>query len=140
MGALGFRLRGNDGTDRVRYHPAMPYRPHAPALLTRFRFGRIALLWLALVLGAAQAIAVAHGYSHAPAEASSQSAGKHAGGLAHCNSCIVAASIGGGAPPAPALSFAASVRHPAPAPVAVAAPLAQPQQPYAIRAPPVLLA
>jgi hypothetical protein len=118
----------------------MAFRPHACTSFQHFRFGRMALLWLALVLGAAHAIAVAHGYSHVPAEASSQSAGKHAGGLAQCGSCILAASVGGSAPPAPALFLGTVVRDPAPTAVIGAALFALPHRAYAIRAPPSLLA
>lgn len=124
----------------MRYHPAMAFRPHARSSFQHFRFGRMALLWLALVLGAAHAIAVTHAYSHAPAEATSQSAGKHAGGLAQCSSCILAASIGGSAPPAPTLFLGTVVRDPAPVAATVTALFALPHLAYAIRAPPTLLA
>jgi hypothetical protein len=118
----------------------MAHQPHARFSFQQFRFGRMALLWLALVLGAAQAIAVAHVYTHARAEAPSQSAGKHAGGAAQCNSCILAATVGGGAPPAHSFLPVTFVGHPVPASVTVVALFALPPRPYAIRAPPALAA
>ena len=118
----------------------MASRPHPIASFSRFRFAPVALLWLALLLAAAQTIAICHGYSHAPGETSSQSAGKHPGSVTHCNSCIVAASIGGGAPPASAALLASFVRQPPPVSTPAAASFAPPHQPYAIRAPPIPLA
>jgi hypothetical protein len=102
------------------------------------RFARIALLWLALVLAVGQVIAVRHAYSHAPGESSSQSGGKHSGGLAHCDACVAAAALGAGPPPASPLFFAASDQQ-APLLVTPADPAVAPrQQPYAIRAPPAI--
>lgn len=118
----------------------MAFRPHARSLFLRFRLGRMALLWLVLVLAGAQTIAIGHPYSHGPGEPSSQSAGKHAGSLAHCNLCIVAASIGGGAPPASAVFIGAVLREAVPLSTLAVELFAPPYQPYAIRAPPSLLA
>ena len=118
----------------------MAFRPHARSLFLRFRLGRVALLWLVLVLAGAQTIVIGHPYSHGPGEPSSQSAGKHAGGLAHCNLCIVAASIDGGAPPVAAIFIAAVLREAAQVSTLTARPFAPPYQPYAIRAPPSHLA
>ena len=116
----------------------MPSQPSTLASLRSLRFMRMALLWLALVLGLAQTVAIAHGYSHSPDETATQSAGKHPGGVAHCQSCIVAASIGGAAPPMLALQIVtAQQQQPR-----IAAPAAQhsapKQRPYAIRAPPAI--
>ena len=96
------------------------------------------LLWLALALGLAQAVAIRHGYSHNPGEITTQSAGKHPGGLAHCHSCIAAVAVGGAAPHSPTVLLLASGQqspHPVAATVAHIAPQ---QRPYAIRAPPAI--
>lgn len=114
----------------------MVSRSSAPASR---RVVRIALLWLALVMAIAQTVALLHAYSHSPDETSSQSAGKHPGGLAHCQSCIVAASIGGAAPPGPALLLP-TLGQQLPQVVAPAREHLAPQQrPYAIRAPPPIV-
>ncbi len=124
----------------MRYHLRMAFRPHSIASFPGFRFAPIALFWLALLLAAAQTIAICHGYGHAPVETSSHSGGKHPGGLAHCNSCIVAAGIGGGAPPAATPLPAPFVRQPLPLSIAAAESFAPSHQPYTIRAPPIALA
>jgi hypothetical protein len=124
------------GWPAVRYHPRMASRPSPLASLRGIRFARLALLWLALVMGLAQTVAVRHTYSHTTAETLAQNAGKHPGGLAHCESCIAAAAIGGAAPPSAPLLFAAAAQE-LPQFLALAAPHFAPQQrPYAIRAPP----
>jgi hypothetical protein len=120
----------------VRYHPRMASRPSHLASLRGIRFARLALLWLALVLGLAQTLAISHAYSHVPAELSAQSAGKHPGGLAHCESCIAAAAIGGAAPPPAPLLFADLAQAPPQLPAAAARHMAPQPLPYAIRAPP----
>ncbi len=113
---------------------AMP--PFALASLRRLRFPRTALLWLALVMALAQTVAIGHASSHGPGETASQSAGKHPGGLAHCQSCIAAAALGSAPPPTAVLLLAAAGQQ-ASAPFAQPAPHSAPQQrPYAIRAPP----
>lgn len=114
----------------------MAPRPFHFASLRGNRMARIALLWLALVMGMAQALAIQHGYSHSPGEPATQAAGKHPGGLAHCNSCIAAATLGGAASPAGMLLLAVAT-HQAPHIFTATAPRLAPQQrPYAIRAPP----
>ena len=122
----------------MRYHLEMASWPLASACTSRsgLRFARLALLWLALLLGLAQTVAIRHTYSHSPDETQS-SAGKHPGGLAHCNACIVAASLGGGPPPAAALPLPASARVLPRLTTPVVWRLEPPYQPYAIRAPPV---
>lgn len=122
----------------MRYHPQMAYLPLASACTSRsgLRFARLALLWLALLLGLAQTVAIRHTYSHSPHETSS-SAGKHPGGLAHCNACILAASLGSGPPPAAALLLPALARVLPKLTTPVVWRLEPPYQPYAIRAPPV---
>jgi hypothetical protein len=102
------------------------------------RFTRTLLFWLALLLALAQVAAVRHAYSHNPLEAGTQSTGsKHSGGVADCGLCIVAAGIGGAAPPGASLSLPVLPQQQAAATPAIAAPLAAQQRPYAIRAPPV---
>jgi len=114
----------------------MALRPFPLASLRGIRFARLALLWLALVMALAQTVAVRHAYSHTTAETLAQNAGKHPGGLAHCEACIAVAAIGGAAPPAAPLLFAAPAQQ-LPQLLALAAPRIAPQQrPYAIRAPP----
>jgi hypothetical protein len=115
----------------------MPFRPFAHATHRSSRLARVALLWLALVLALAQTVAIRHAYSHAPGETASSSSGKHPGGLAHCHSCIVAASVGGAAPPTSALLFAATQQQLPHVAEPVAQHAAPRQRPYAIRAPPV---
>ena len=124
----------------MRYHPRMPTRPQIVASPVRLRFARMALLWLALLLALAQTVAIRHSYSHGPGESSSESGAKHRGGLAHCQSCIVAASMGGGAPPTVVLALAAFVGQPTPVSPPAVRLFAPQHQPYAIRAPPVTLA
>ena len=109
-------------------------RPFAPAS----RVARTALLWLALVMALAQLAAIRHAYSHTPEQASTQSGGKHPGGLAHCDACIAAVALGAGAPPAVPQFFAAPDQQ-LPCVVAIAGHTAPPQQrPYPIRAPPAI--
>lgn len=99
---------------------------------------RIALLWLALLLALAQTVAIQHVYSHSPGEARASSAGKHPGGLAHCDSCIVAAALGGAAPPTVALLLPMLAQQ-LPRVHQTAAQQPGPQyRSYAIRAPPAI--
>jgi hypothetical protein len=117
----------------------MPSRPYPLVLLRSARTTRIVLLWLALLLALAQVVAVRHTYSHTLADGASSSVPvKHPGGLGHCDLCVVAAGIGGAAPPSTALSL--PVVEQQSAQVAVQAPVASalPHRPYAIRAPPVI--
>jgi len=100
------------------------------------------LLWLALLLPLAQAAALAHGYSHLRTDAAAtEPDGKQALHDGHCDLCLSAAALGGGAllgklpslPPS-------SAEHAAPASVEVASHLAAAIQPYRSRAPPLRLA
>ena len=113
--------------------------PHfACATLRGLRFGRAVLLWLAVLVALAQVVAIRHAYSHTAGEPSRQSSGKHPGGIAHCHSCIVAATIGGGAPPTSALLLLA-LADLQPAIFAPAVERSTPRnRPYAIRAPPAI--
>ena len=116
----------------MRYHPRMlsGRQASAPRIL------RTLLLWLVVVMALAQTIAISHVYTHTPGEASTQTGGKHPGGLAHCDACIAAVALGAGAPPAVPLVVAASAQQlPLPTASAVRS-LAPHQRPYAIRAPP----
>lgn len=121
----------------VRYDRRMAMPPFTLASLRRLRFARMALLWLALVMALAQTVAIGHASSHGPAETAGQSAGKHPGGLAHCQSCVAAAAFGGAPPPTPVLLLAATGRESPPAFAQPAQHTAPQQRPYAIRAPPV---
>ena len=124
----------------MRYHPRMPTRPQIVASPLRMRFARMALLWMALLLALAQTAAIRHSYSHAPGETSSESGAKHTGGLAHCQTCIVAASMGCGAPPCAALTLATFVDQPTSVSPPALRLFAPQHQPYAIRASPVTFA
>ena len=120
----------------LRYHPPMAFPAHVSASHRSLRITRLALLWLALLLAIAQSVAILHVYTHSPLETSTSSAGQHPGGLAHCNLCIVAASVAGAAPPTPALLLPA-LAHDVPPLAAQYAPQSAPHYPrYAIRAPP----
>lgn len=115
----------------------MVSRPFSRISPRAVRVARTALLLLALLLALAQVVAIRHAYTHAPAEGSSQS-GKHPGGLAHCDACIAAITLGGAAPAPAPLLFAALA--------AEASLLSTPEQPavtpqrrrYRIRAPPAI--
>lgn len=94
------------------------------------------LLWFGLLFPVAQAVAAIHGVSHIRAE-QSQGGKADLAQQAHCDLCLMAAAIGGGAPPADpptvqhvALDDAlpvADVGHPW---------LAAPEHAYRSRAPP----
>jgi hypothetical protein len=116
----------------------MARRSTLASLQSRLRFARSGLLWLALLLALAQTVAIRHGYSHSVAESASTAAGKHSGGLAHCQSCIAAAAIGGAAPPPPALLLAQPITQAPLVSVASVQHAPSPYRPYAIRAPPAL--
>ncbi|MCY7320018.1 MAG: hypothetical protein LH617_15080 [Ramlibacter sp.] len=114
----------------------MASRPLASTLHQRLRSMRAVLLWLAMVMAVAQLVALRHGYSHSPSESASAAAGKHAGGLAHCPTCIVAAGIGGAAPVTSGVLLPAQAQQPLPLPILAAGQFALQHRPYAIRAPP----
>lgn len=114
----------------------MASRPPALATHRSSRAVRVALLWLALVMAIAQTVAVRHAYSHSPDETTSQSAGKHPGGLAHCHSCIAAAAFGAAPPMAAALLLPDAAQHLPPTVTAAGQRVTPQQRPYAIRAPP----
>ena len=96
------------------------------------------LLGLALLLPMAQLASAWHGVAHLRAEVAAQD--KQAPGAAHCELCLLAAAVGGGALPSPSPSLALpSARHAAPAPAAVALRAAPPALAYRSRAPPLSL-
>jgi hypothetical protein len=116
----------------------MHSRPLAPTASRAHRFARTALLWLALVLALAQTVAISHAYTHVPGDAGTQTGGKHPGALAHCDACVAAAALAGGAPPPAPLLFAAPAIAPAHQVTPAAHRIAPQHRPYAIRAPPAI--
>ena len=117
----------------------MAFPQPAPAFRLRLRVAPVVLLWLALLLATAQTIAVRHAYTHSPGEPSSTSQGKHTGGLAHCHSCIVAATVGGGAPPTATLTLLAVADHQLASSTRAVERCGPQNRPYAIRAPPAIV-
>jgi hypothetical protein len=113
-------------------------RPLASNSPRALRVARTALLWLALVLALAQTVAIAHAYTHVPGDTGTQSGSKHPGGLAHCDACIAAVALAGGAPPPVPLLFAAPAQQLPHVAAPAAHSLAPQQRPYAIRAPPAI--
>ena len=67
------------------------------------------LLWLGLLLPVAQAAATGHAFTHLRDAQSGEVDGKHALHAAHCDLCLMAAAIAGGAPPVEPQAFS----HPA---------------------------
>jgi hypothetical protein len=103
------------------------------------RATRAWLLWLALALVAAHALAAWHPYTHSIAESVDRSGGKqHVADP--CALCLAIAGIGGGPTAQPTLHLHQFAQQ-APLPMRPAVRPQLPQlQPYAIRAPPVLTA
>jgi hypothetical protein len=97
------------------------------------------LLWLALLLPMGQSAASWHALSHTRVD-SSDADGKQALHQAHCDLCLTAAAVSGGAMPsqAPALPHL-SARHAAPQAAAGSVWLALPALAYLSRAPPRFL-
>lgn len=60
------------------------------------------LLWLALLLPLAQALSLGHGLSHVVQAAGTGDDGKAAPHALHCDLCLAAQAVTGGAPPADA--------------------------------------
>jgi|KBSMisStandDraft_5_1062788.scaffolds.fasta_scaffold1262081_2 hypothetical protein len=97
------------------------------------------LMWLALLIPLAQAAAGVHAISHIASEARSEE-GKSSAPLAdHCPQCVLAATLGSGAPPAVPVAWAApTLRHALPE-TAAAHPFASGcASAYLSRAPPFL--
>ena len=113
---------------------ALRLRPPTPR---RFTW----LLWLALLLPMAQAAANWHAYSHTGREARTDTRGepasKQAPHLSHCDLCLTAAAVTGGAlPVAPTALAIPALRHPAPQAAIPSARLALTVLAYLSRAPP----
>ena len=68
------------------------------------------LVWLVLLLPLAHSAAIWHGYSHSALDAGGYEDAKRAPSAAHCDLCLAAAGVSGGALPAdpPRLSIAAA--------------------------------
>lgn len=96
------------------------------------------LLCLVLLLPGAQTAAAWHALSHAAAAADTDLPGKGAPHLAHCDQCLCATPLGGGALPATAgAAPLAEARHALPQPGARACPHPVPAAAYLSRAPPL---
>ena len=112
---------------------------HAPRFRTvsqQRRFGW--LLWLALLLPMAQLAATCHALSHTGAEASAGAYGKDALHAAHCDLCLIAAAVSGGAPLAEPPSFThPTTRHALPQTAFNRVWIASATQAYRSRAPPL---
>lgn len=109
------------------------------ALQPLARASRVWLLWLGLVLLAANSLAVLHPYSHSIVEAAGQSDQKYQIDLADCGLCLAGVANLGSAPPMVSSPLPPPLGVQAPLPTRLAAvPLALARQTYAIRAPPVI--
>jgi hypothetical protein len=108
-----------------------------PFVRSTLRRGLGWLLGLALLLPMAQLASAWHGVAHLRAEVAADDGGKQAQGAAHCELCLLAAAVGGGALPSlsPSLALPAA-RHAAPAPEPAALRAAAPALAYRSRAPP----
>lgn len=98
------------------------------------------LMWLALLVPIAQSAAAVHAVSHIASEARNDE-GKSSAPLAdHCPQCLLAATLGSGAPPAEpaAWTAATTLRHAAPASIAEAPAARGGASAYLSRAPPFL--
>ena len=95
------------------------------------------LLWLALLLPTAQAAASWHALSHAMPDPGGVRDAKHAPPLHHCDLCLAASSISGGAPVGepPSLKPVA-LRHELPRLILITLWVASPARAYLSRAPP----
>jgi hypothetical protein len=96
------------------------------------------VLWLALLLPLAQSVATWHAHSHTRLDAAGSNEGKQAVHDTHCDLCLTAAAVTGGAmagePPALPLH---ALGHRAPPSDGASVWLASPAHPYRSRAPPV---
>jgi len=96
------------------------------------------LLWLMLLLPVAQVTASWHALSHVAIDASAASDPQHAPHPTHCDLCLTAAAVDGGAPLAAASLLALdAVRHELPQATHVTLWVASPAQAYLSRAPPI---
>jgi len=107
-------------------------RPRSPRHL-----GISWLVWLALLLPAAQSAATWHGYSHTGSDVSRHEPDKQSQHVTHCDLCLTAAAVSGGGlvDDQPALSVRGA-RHELPEPDVVGIWPAFPTLAYLSRAPP----
>ena len=95
------------------------------------------LLWLVLLLPVAQVTASWHALSHVAIDASASSDPQHAPHLAHCDLCLTAAAVDGGAPLIAVSSLTPeAIRHALPQAALVMFWVASPARAYLSRAPP----
>lgn len=98
------------------------------------------LLWLALLLPFAQAAASWHAISHVQASTDADPDSKQSLHLAHCDLCLTAAAVTGGAPASEPPRIPLHVAtHEAPVRVVVTPVVATPVRRYLSRAPPFAL-
>jgi hypothetical protein len=96
------------------------------------------LLWFGLLFPVAQASAAWHALSHTPQEARRAADDKQAPDQTHCDLCLMAAAVGGGAPLAELPAVIALAIDPEPPQAAtVDVWLALPARAYRSRAPPL---
>ena len=96
------------------------------------------LLWLALLLPMAQAAANWHAFSHTGRETRGEPKGKQAPHFSHCDLCLTAAAVAGGAlPAAPTALPIPALRHQAPQAAFASVWLALTALAYLSRAPPL---
>ena len=128
MTGIAGRLRSAPFTMRAPRSRPVPQR--------RFTW----LLWLALLLPMAQSVAAWHAVSHSGPDASDDANGKQAPHPSHCDLCLTAAAISGGALPGAAPSLAhPAARHEVPQAAFASVWLALPARAYRSRAPPLAL-
>ncbi len=111
-----------------------------PALRVLHRIGLQWLVWLALVMPVSQAAAYAHALTHLPTTSTQRGDDLSAPAADHCELCLVAATVGGGAlPSTSAQGVAVRVEHVEPV-LRVFEPASADQHPhYLSRAPPSTL-
>ncbi|MDM0115947.1 hypothetical protein QTI66_27610 [Variovorax sp. J22R133] len=99
------------------------------------------LLWLAMLLPIAQAASATHALSHTGDDLAAAAKHKQLQHLVHCEICVAAGAIGGGALPSPPLSLPPllAARHEAPQADADGVWQGLPLLAYQGRAPPVAL-
>ena len=98
------------------------------------------LLCLALLLPVAQVAAASHGYAHTGEDVAAAHLQKKAASALHCDLCVTAAALHGGAlPSAPMALPAPHAPHAAPLAAACDTPEAAPALAYRSRAPPLAL-
>jgi len=111
-------------------------RASRPATVPQRRF--VWLLWLALLLPMAQASAAWHALTHARPDASGAADGKQALHQNHCDLCLTAAVVSGGALAGEPVSLShPTARHELPHAVSSCVWQPAPPSPYHSRAPPL---